>query len=57
MTTTRRPAFRRVPWGAVAFVVGCELVGIVGAATTSAGDSAWYRELAKPSFQPPPCTL
>lgn len=41
------------PWvAAVAFVAGCEAVGLAGAAVTDPG-SAWYRELVKPPFQPP----
>lgn len=38
--------------GALAFVVGCEAVGLAGAAVTNPG-SDWYRALVKPSFQPP----
>jgi benzodiazapine receptor len=38
--------------GALAFVVGCEAVGLAGAAVTNPG-SDWYRALAKPPFQPP----
>lgn len=38
--------------GALAFVVGCEAVGLAGAAVTDPA-SDWYRALAKPSFQPP----
>lgn len=38
---------------AALFVVGCELVGIVGAATTATGDSSWYGALEKPPFNPP----
>lgn len=38
---------------ALAFVLVCELVGILGALTTQTGTSDWYRALAKPSFQPP----
>ena len=38
--------------GALAFVIGCEAVGLTGAAVTNPG-SDWYRALAKPSFQPP----
>lgn len=40
-------------WGVVAFVVVCELAGVVGVLTTETGTSTWYRELAKPAFQPP----
>jgi len=41
------------PWVvAVAFVVGCEAIGLAGAAVTNPG-SDWYRALAKPPFQPP----
>lgn len=39
---------------AAAFVLGCQLAGILGVVTTQTGTSSWYRELAKPSFQPPP---
>jgi translocator protein len=39
--------------GAVAFALFCELAGILGALTTETGTSPWYRELAKPPFQPP----
>ena len=38
---------------AALFVVGCELVGILGALTTATGDSPWYDSLAKPPFNPP----
>jgi len=38
--------------GAVAAVVGCNAVGVLGALFTST-DTAWYAELAKPPFQPP----
>ena len=38
---------------AVAFVLVCELAGGLGALTTQTGTSTWYRELAKPVFQPP----
>lgn len=38
---------------AALFVVGCELVGIVGALTTETGASSWYQGLSKPPFQPP----
>ena len=40
-------------WTLLAFVVACELVGVIGAATTDTGTSAWYLALAKPAFQPP----
>jgi tryptophan-rich sensory protein len=39
--------------GLLVLVVGCELVGVVGALTTGTGSSPWYLALAKPSFQPP----
>ena len=38
---------------AALFVIGCELVGIVGALTTATGESAWYAALEKPAFTPP----
>ena len=38
---------------AALFVVGCELVGILGALTTATGDSSWYGTLVKPPFNPP----
>ncbi len=31
----------------------CESVGILGALTTSTGQSPWYQQLQKPSFTPP----
>jgi tryptophan-rich sensory protein len=37
----------------VAFLVGCQLVGILGAWLFSTGDSPWYAALEKPAFQPP----
>lgn len=40
-------------WGWIPFVLACELVGVLGAVSTDAGASPWYRALAKPSFQPP----
>ena len=40
-------------WGAIPFVLVCELAGAVGALTTSTGSSSWYQELVKPAFQPP----
>lgn len=40
-------------WCAVAFVLGCQLVGVLGVATTGTGSTPWYVGLAKPSFQPP----
>ena len=46
---------KRLPrWPTVIpFVLVCQLAGIVGVLTTETGTSTWYRELAKPSFQPP----
>lgn len=38
---------------AALFVVGCELVGIVGALTTVTGEGSWYQALDKPAFTPP----
>ncbi|MEM1041892.1 MAG: TspO/MBR family protein [Bacteroidota bacterium] len=35
------------------FVLGCELVGVVGALTTVTGDASWYDGLTKPPFNPP----
>lgn len=40
-------------WGAVVFVVVCQLAGVVGVLTTETGTSSWYQELVKPPFQPP----
>ena len=37
----------------IVFIVACELVGILGAATTGTGLTDWYQGLTKPSFQPP----
>jgi tryptophan-rich sensory protein len=53
--TDARPALSRWKQIGIAalFVVGCELVGILGAATTATGDSSWYETLAKPPFNPP----
>lgn len=46
-----------VTWKQVAtaglFVLGCEAVGYLGAATTASGDSPWYEGLEKPAFTPP----
>ncbi len=39
--------------GAIPFVALCFLAAAVGSATTETGASSWYRELEKPSFQPP----
>jgi len=36
----------------VGFVLGCNLIGALGAIWTSS-DSDWYRNLNKPSFNPP----
>jgi tryptophan-rich sensory protein len=36
----------------IGFIVGCNLIGAIGAVWTS-GDSAWYKGLNKPSFNPP----
>ncbi len=38
---------------AALFVVGCELVGIIGALTTATAESSWYGALDKPPFNPP----
>jgi tryptophan-rich sensory protein len=38
---------------AALFVVGCELVGVLGALTTTTGEGSWYQALAKPWFTPP----
>lgn len=38
---------------AALFILGCELVGIVGALTTATGESSWYEALVKPPFNPP----
>ena len=38
---------------AALFVLGCELVGILGALTTATGESSWYASLVKPPFNPP----
>lgn len=53
-TIQRRPLSRwaQIGWAAL-FVVGCELVGILGAVTTVTGASSWYDALAKPPFNPP----
>lgn len=40
-------------WIAGAFILGCQMVGVLGALTTDTGTTSWYQELAKPSFQPP----
>ncbi|MEP0545597.1 MAG: TspO/MBR family protein [Rhodothermales bacterium] len=54
MTDSRHALSRWKQIGIAAlFIVGCELVGIVGAATTVTGDSSWYETLAKPPFNPP----
>ena len=54
MTTDASTASRWKTIGIAAlFVVGCELVGILGALTTATGESSWYASLAKPVFQPP----
>lgn len=54
MTTTASTASRWKMIGIAAlFVVGCELVGIVGALLTVTGEGSWYQALAKPAFQPP----
>jgi tryptophan-rich sensory protein len=37
----------------VIFAAACQLPGALGVLATATGDSAWYRELAKPAFQPP----
>jgi benzodiazapine receptor len=36
----------------IGFVLGCNLIGAIGALWTSS-DSDWYRNLNKPSFNPP----
>ena len=51
-TLSPRGALRR-PWGAVLFVVVCQLAGVIGALTTQTGSSSWYRALEMPPFQPP----
>lgn len=51
MTSTSKPRVRRFLETGIA-VLGCNAVGIAGALFTST-DTAWYRALAKPSFQPP----
>ena len=53
--TDARPTLARWKQIGIAalFVVGCELVGLVGAATTATGGSSWYETLAKPPFNPP----
>ena len=43
----------RSGWGALAFVLVCQMAGLIGALTTGTGDSSWYQELEKPAFQPP----
>ncbi len=54
MTAAPAPLSRWKQIGlATLFAVGCELVGLVGAATTVTGDSSWYDTLAKPPFNPP----
>jgi len=54
MTTDASTASRWKTIGIAAlFVVGCELVGILGALTTATGESSWYASLAQPVFQPP----
>jgi benzodiazapine receptor len=40
-------------WMPIVFILGCELVGVLGAVTTEAGTSTWYLGLNKPAFQPP----
>ncbi len=40
-------------WLALVFILGCQLVGALGAATTDTGTSPWYATLNKPAFQPP----
>jgi tryptophan-rich sensory protein len=40
-------------WAALAFVLVCQMAGVVGAVTTETGSSGWYQALEKPGFQPP----
>jgi tryptophan-rich sensory protein len=54
MTAPTTTASRWKMFGLAAlFVVGCELVGIVGALTTVTGEGSWYQGLEKPPFNPP----
>lgn len=57
MTTSASPSATMPQWKlfgiAALFVVGCELVGIVGALATATGESSWFQTLAKPWFNPP----
>ncbi len=47
----------RSRWWAVGqvllFIVVCQLAGVLGVVTSPTGDTAWYRSLAKPVFNPP----
>ena len=52
-TTLSLPRPARRWWIAVAFVLGCQLVGVLGAGLTETGSAPWYQTLEKPSFQPP----
>ena len=52
-TALHLPSSATARWSWIPLVVGCELVGILGAAATSTGGSVWYQELATPVFQPP----
>ena len=51
-TSTTENRWKRLGVAAL-FVIGCELVGIIGALTTATGGSSWYAALEKPSFTPP----
>ena len=54
MVATDSESPRRSPWWLVfVFILGCQLVGALGAATTDTGTSPWYATLNKPAFQPP----
>lgn len=50
-SSTAKPRARRVLLLGAA-ILGCNAVGVLGALFTST-DTAWYRELVKPAFQPP----
>jgi translocator protein len=42
-----------IKWGLlIIFIIACNLIGALGAIWTSS-DSSWYRDINKPSFNPP----